>query len=73
MLACEGDHRVEIATNSLEALEVLLDETARSGVFDAQLSRERIGALSVDRGEVDGLRAPAHLRRDLFERNVEDE
>src|SRR4051794_28225142 len=57
----------------MEALEVSIDERTCFRVRDLQLSRQRVRSLSVNRCEVDGLRAGAHLRGDAVDRNVENE
>ena len=45
----------------------------RDAIYGDALPRERVRTLSVDRGEVDGLRARAHILRNLVERHVEDQ
>ena len=56
-----------------EALEVEPDELAGLLLIDAQLAAQRKGTLSIDGREVDRLCAGPHLRRDLLDRNVEDD
>jgi len=41
-------------------------------VRDPQLPRQRVRPLAVNGREVDRLRAAAHVRRHLLERNLED-
>ena len=73
MRARELDHRVEVFPDAIEALEIAFDEFLRLGERDLELLRQGVRALSVDRREVDGLGAPAHLLRHFFERHVEDQ
>ena len=64
---------VQIGPHTTEALEVLIDK--RGGFFpsDPELPGEGKRALSVQRGEVDGLRLAPLLGRHVVEGNVEDD
>src|SRR4051812_6687118 len=72
MLARELHHRIEILAHPVEPLEVELDELLRFRERDLELSRQGMGALAVDRGEVDRLRPTAHLLGYLVDGYAED-
>src|SRR6266404_402477 len=71
----DPDHRdlVEPGAYTGESLEVVLDEGLRLVERDAQLPRQRQCPLTVDRREVDGFGARAHLARHVFLRHVEND
>src|SRR5207244_1558800 len=67
-------HRsIEPGPDAGEAGEVLLDESIRVILSNAELAGQSERALPVDRGEVDRLRASAHFRGDLVLGHVEDD
>src|SRR2546430_16020425 len=70
-LARLGHRAIEPGPDPGEAGEVLLDESFRVILGDAELSGESERPLSVDRGEVDRLGAGSHVRGDLVLRHVE--
>src|ERR1044071_6432471 len=72
-LAGQGDLAVEKGPHAGEAAEVLGNEGLRVFLRNAQRTGEREGALTVDRGEVDGFGAGAHLRSNLGNGNSEDD
>src|SRR6185503_15475719 len=73
MVARERDLRVEVLANTMESLEVPLDELLCFRERDLELTREGVRSLSVDRREVDRLRACSHLLRHFTDRHIEDE
>src|SRR6266403_425177 len=68
-----GHGAIEPDPDTREPREVLLDESLRVILGDAELAGQGEWPLPVDRGEVDRLRAGAHVRRDLVVRHAEDE
>src|SRR5712664_3738408 len=71
-LACFIDGFVQPGTHAGEALEVVLDERLRLFERDPELPRQRQRALAVNRREVEGLGAPAHLSGHVCLRAAED-
>src|ERR1051326_3365586 len=72
-LAGQGHLAVEKGPHAGEAPEVLGNERLRVFLRNAQRTRKREGPLTVDRGEVDGLGAGAHLWSNLGNGNSEDD
>src|SRR6266700_1205167 len=72
LLARLGHRAIEPGPDPGEAGEVLLDESLRVILGDAELAGESERPLPVDRGEVDRLGAGSHVRGDLVLRHVED-
>src|SRR5437016_14476984 len=68
-----GHRAIEPGPDAGEAGEVLLDESLRVILSNAELAGQRERPLPVDRGEVDRLRAGPHFRSDLVLRHVEDD
>ncbi len=73
LLSRQLDLAVQVLADRGEAREVVGDELPGLGDADAELSRQRRRALTVDRREVDRLGLGAHRRRDLVGARAEDE
>jgi hypothetical protein len=66
------DHSVQVAPNSLEALEIPANERSCFSVIDLELTRKRMCALSVNSRKIDRLRPGTHFTRNIFDWNIED-
>src|SRR3989441_3616078 len=72
-LARLGNGAIEPGPHAGKPRKILGDERFRLLLRDAELAGEGERSLSVDRGEIDGLRSGAHLRRHLLLRHVKDD
>ena len=67
------DTAIEERLHPREALEIRVDKRLRLDVRQLELPRQGVRPLPVDRGEVDRLRARAHLASHLGQLHAEDD